>query len=296
MNDLKNKIAVVTGGAGGIGYALAQALVAEGSTVVIVDRRGAEAASAAVKLAKSGARVIGRACDVTDEQDLERLCDDVWAEFGRVDLVFCNAGVMADPAPFLETPMNVMRWMFEVNVFGSFNTLQAFGKRMVAQGGPAHIVITGSENSICLPVPMMLAYNASKHAMLGTADMLRRELPEEIKVSLLCPGMVKTGLSSAAKDREEKYGGPQEDPFGGQIPFGMEPEDIARHTIEQVKNDAFYIVTHYSNRHMVEERYTELLAAFDEQTPEFEGWEAFDTRVAIGGILAEEAAAEGDDS
>ncbi len=293
MRDLKGKVAVVTGGASGIGFAISRALAEEGCNLVIADRRASAAHEAVEKLSGGDVRVLGLECDVTKAEQVEQLREVSWQEFGRVDLVFCNAGVMAAPAPFLETPMKVARWMFEVNVFGTFNTVQAFAKRFVDQGSPAHIVITGSENSICVPVPMMLSYNASKHALLGLAEMLRMEMPDFIKVSILCPGMVKTGLSSSATDRAAEFGGPETDPFGGELPFGMEAEEIGKHTIEQIKRGAFYIVTHHSNRYMVEERYRQLLAAFDEQAPAFQGWEAFDTRRVVAQVMASEQVQSG---
>lgn len=286
MKDLNNKVAVVTGGASGIGFALSQELVNEGCNVVVVDRREAEATEAAKQLNTGEATVLAKVCDVTSEADLEVLCDEVVAELGEADLVFCNAGVMPAPARFLDTPISIARWTHDVNVFGVFNTLQVFGRKMVERGQPAHLIITGSENSICVPTDMMLAYNTSKHALLGAAETLRSELPDYVQISILCPGMVvKTSLSASVTEREEKYGGPGQDPFGGELPTGAQPEAVAKHTIEQVKKDAFYIVTHHSNRYMVEERYTELLAAFDDQTPEFEGWEAYDTRKYIQEIV-----------
>lgn len=278
MQELNNKVAVITGGASGIGFAIASQLATEGCKLVIADRRGEQAKEAAEKLVASGATAIGVECDVTDPAQIESLCDKAWNSFEQVDLLFANAGVMAIPAPFLEAPLNEAKWQFDVNFFGTWNTVQAFSKRFSDQNSESHIVITGSENSICVPVPQMVAYNASKHALLGMAEMLRMELPEQIKISILCPGMVQTSLSSAAVDRDEKDGGPQADPFGGKMPFGMEPAQIAVHCIEQVKKDAFYIVTHYSNKYMVEERYAELIDAFNEQTVEHEGWEQNDTR------------------
>ena len=286
MQDLKNKVAVITGGASGIGFALAAQLGKEGCRVVIADRRADEAEKAAEKLSAEGVQAEGIACDVTAPTQIEALCDQAWQSFGQVDLLFANAGVMGVPGGFLEAPLNEARWMFDVNFFGTWNTVQAFSKRFANQDSESHIVITGSENSICVPVPQLVAYNASKHALLGMAEMLRMELPEQIKISILCPGMVKTALSSSAVDRDEKDGGPQADPFGGKMPFGMEPEQIAEHCIDQVKKDAFYIVTHYSNKYMVEERYQELLGAFNTQTEEHEGWEQNDTRHILAAAQA----------
>lgn len=286
MKDLNNKVAVITGGASGIGLAIAKELSKQGCKLIIADRRSEQAKEAAEQLSNNGANAVGFACDVTDPHQIESLCDQAWQTYGGVDLLFANAGVMNIPGPFLEASLTDAKWIFEVNYFGTWNTVQAFSQRFAEQDSDAHIVVTGSENSICVPVPQMVAYNSSKHALLGMAEMLRQELPEHIKISILCPGMVQTGLSSAAVDRDDKDGGPLADPFGGKLPFGMEPEQIAEHCIEQVKRDSFYIVTHYSNKYMVEERYTELLAAFNEQTEEYEGWQQNDTRQILAAAQA----------
>lgn len=285
MKDLEGKVAVVTGAASGIGLGISRALVEEGCSVVLADIKAEAAQSAAQELAEGGGKVAGVMCDVTNPESVEALADFAWDQFGQVDLVFCNAGVMPAPAPFVEARLEIARWVFEVNYFGVWNTAQAFSRRLLAQGTPAHLTITGSENSICVPAPLVAAYNSSKHALLGLAEVIRGEMPEYIGVSILCPGITKTALSSSIETRPEEFGGAEKDPFGGQMPIGMDPDAIGRHTVEQVKSGSFYIMTHHCNRYMVVERYEEQLEALDSQTSPDDGSDALDTRKLIKAMM-----------
>ncbi len=285
MKDLEGKVAVVTGGASGIGLGIARALVDEGCSVVVADIKAEAAENAANVLVEQGGNVVGVTCDVTSPDSVEKLADLAWNQFGHVELVFCNAGVMPTPAPFVESKQEIARWVFEVNYFGVWNTAQTFSRRLLAQGTPAHLTITGSENSICVPAPLVAAYNSSKHAVLGLAEVIRGEMPEYIGVSILCPGITKTALSSSIETRPEAYGGAEKDPFGGQMPIGMDPDAIGRHTVDQVKAGSFYIMTHHCNRYMVVERYEEQLEALDRQTSPDDGSDALDTRKIMRAMM-----------
>ncbi|MDJ0878843.1 MAG: SDR family NAD(P)-dependent oxidoreductase [Halieaceae bacterium] len=282
MENFKDKVAVITGGASGIGLAIAEALVTEGARVAIADVN-AEAARAAAESLGDSARAYG--CDVTKLSDIEVLADAAWADFGQVDLLFNNAGVMPGVAPLTATSENDLRWVYEVNVFGAWNVCKVFVERLTAQGTPAHIVNTGSENSLCALGPMMAVYNSSKHAVLGFTDILRRELPDFISISLLCPGVVKTNLSSSVEARPDSFGGPQENRLGT-MAIGMEPAELAERCLAGIRRGDFFIVTHYATRYLAEERCSEVMQAFDEQTEEYDGWREWDSRRMIMGALA----------
>ncbi|MEE4193221.1 MAG: SDR family oxidoreductase [Halieaceae bacterium] len=282
MDNFRDKVAVITGGASGIGLAIARALVAEGAKVVVADVN-ADASRAAAEALGDAARACR--CDVTKRDDIVALADAAWAAFGRVDLLFNNAGVMPGIAPLTDASENDLRWVYEVNVFGAWNVCQVFVERLTAQGTPAHIVNTGSENSLCALGPMMAVYNSSKHAVLGFTDILRHELPDFIGISLLCPGVVKTNLSSSVELRPEQFGGPQDNQLGS-MAVGMEPEELAERCLAGVRRGDFFIVTHYATRYMAEERCQEIMQAFDEQTEEYDGWREWDSRSMIMRALA----------
>jgi short-subunit dehydrogenase len=125
--------------------------------------------------------------------------------------------------------------------------------------------------------------------VLGLSDVLRQELPDFIGVSVLCPGAVVTRLTTAARNRPERYGGAVDS--NTTMPFGMDPDEVGRRAVDGIRAGAFYIVTHPPVRELVEERTAEILAAFDTQAPRFDGDEALDTRKAFQ-RLRDQAAAD----
>jgi short-subunit dehydrogenase len=166
--------------------------------------------------------------------------------------------------------------VLEVNVLGVWYGCSAFGRRFVEQGTEAHILTTGSENSLGMAHTGAAFYTASKQAVLGLCDVLRYELPEFIGVSVLCPGMVRTNLSNAGTHRPARFGGPTA--AAPPLEMGMDPDEVGRRAVEGIRRGDFYIVTHPPVRQLVEERAAEALAAFDAQAPRFAGDEAMDTR------------------
>jgi short-subunit dehydrogenase len=127
------------------------------------------------------------------------------------------------------------------------------------------------------------AYTASKHAVLGMSDVLRHELPDFIKVSVLCPGIVPSRLGEAARNRPDRFGGPETGGQASPVPsgLGLSPDEIGRRVLDGMQVGAFYIVTHPPVRELVDERYAEMTAAFDRQAPRFEGDERLDTRAVM---------------
>ena len=283
MKNFKNKVAVITGGANGIGLDIAKQLAAEECHIVVsdIDAASSEAAAEAVKSLGHKADIIAIACDVTDNAKITALADKAWAHFGHVDLLFNNAGVGAGLTPSPDMDEADLRWVFEVNFFGNWNMCMEFLRRFKQQESEAHICNTASENSVGWPMPMMAGYNASKAAVLGYTGMLRMELPAHISVSLLCPGWTQTEIGQSGTKRQEKFGGPK----GGGMPFPTDGphypypvETVGTHTLAQIKKGAFYIFPHYAARHLAEERNDEIMAAFDAQTQETPDWKTHDTR------------------
>ena len=279
MDELQGKVAVLTGAASGIGRGIAEALVGEGCHVVVADIDEVAARELAEQLTTSEVRVLGRGLDVTDREAVEALADHAWAEFGHVELCVNNAGVFPPMSRVISIDERDARWVLEVNLMGAWFGISAFGRRFVEQGTPAHILNTGSENSLGVAHTGAGFYTASKHALLGLSDVLRYELPDFIGVSVLCPGMVKTNLPSSATHRQERFGGAGEP--GPSSGLGLEPDDVGRQAVAGIKRGDFYIVTHPPVRQLVEERANELLAAFDAQAPRYEGDEAIDTRAIV---------------
>jgi NAD(P)-dependent dehydrogenase (short-subunit alcohol dehydrogenase family) len=277
MDDLRDRVAVITGAARGIGAAIGRALSSEGVHLVVADIDQEAAESTAGSIAQTGVRAIGLKCDVSDIESVRAVADAAWDEFGHVDIVVNNAGVFPPSMPAIDIEERNAQWVLETNVLGVWRGCSVFGKRLVVQGTPAHIVNTGSENSVGLPHVGAALYTASKHAVLGFSDVLRHELPDFIGVSVLCPGMVATELSQSGLRRPARFGGPFEPARSGLQP-GMDPDEIGHRTVAGIKRGDFYIFTHPPVVELAKERWEEIAGAFALQAPRFEGDEVLDTR------------------
>ena len=277
MDDLRDKVAVVTGAGSGIGRGIALALAEAGTHVAVADVEGERARAVAREVEARGPRALAHACDVRELAQVEALAEAAWARFGRVELLFNNAGVNGGGALVESTPQD-LAWIFSVNVFGVWHGCRAFVPRMLAQGGAAHVVNTGSEHSLGVPHLFSGFYTASKHAVLALSDVLRRELPAHVGVSVLCPGVVRTDLWNAGRHRPPGLGGPMEgtDFVRRIMAEGLDPEEIGRRAVAGVRRGDFFILTHPHARRYAEERWEELRAAFEAQAPMRPGDERLD--------------------
>jgi len=266
--EIAGSVAVVTGGASGIGRGIARAFAARGADVVVADVDAARATEAATELARGGVRSLGVGCDVTERAAVEALAERAWSAFGRVDILCNNAGV-GILAPIVETPVRDAEWVFAVNVWGVIHGCQVFVPRFIAAGRPAHVLNTGSEHSVGIPFPGMGIYTATKHAVLALSDVLRRELePHRIGVSILCPGVVRTEIWNAGRSRPERFGGRQESPaeFASFLEAGMDPDDVGRIAVAGIAAGDFFIMSHPEVRAVPEARCQDVLAAFDRRS------------------------------
>ena len=273
---------VITGGASGIGLAIARQLADRGCQIVLADIDAAALTICADERYAFHTFV----CDVTQQEALEALADFSWATLGGVDLVFANAGVGLPLRPLLDHTEAHARWVMEVNYFGVWHTLQTFGPRLIEQRSQCHVVVTGSENSIAVPAPLLGAYNASKHAVLGLTETLDRETPDFLGVSLLCPALVATNIAASVARIPDEFGGPETFSGGGPA-LGFSPEQVAEHAISGVEAGDFYIFTHHCNRDMISERLYAQLDAIDRQTHPDDGSDACNTRSLLGRLFAQ---------
>ena len=204
MEDLSGKTAFVTGGASGIGFAMAQAFLNEGMNVVIADVDADALASAEAALVGSNAEVMAVQLDVTDRAQYAAVADAVEAKLGAVHVVCNNAGVYRGGS-MDQVTYEDWDWVMGVNVGGVVNGLQTFVKRMQAHGQGGHIVNTASMAGITTASGLGV-YNTSKFAVVGMSEALRGDLePHGIGVSVLCPGMVRTRILESERTRPEAF-------------------------------------------------------------------------------------------
>ena len=277
------KRAVVTGGAGGIGEAIARKLTERNCSVVIADFN-TQAGEALSNELGDRAEYIG--FNASDVASVERMAQHAWQN-GPVDLVFANAGVSAG-APLLEATEAQFDWQFGVNVKGVWATAKAFANRMIAKDHEGHLVLTGSEHSLGMQHTQMGFYTGTKHAVLGIADVLRNELPEGVKVSVFCPGIVATELHDT-----DRYGVLPKSPddaraLGAMVMSkGMSAEHVAEKAIAGVEAEEFLIVTHPTALAAAENRYRDIKNAFETQAPMSEDAKKFEVNTILAETLAE---------
>jgi len=250
--ELQGKTAIITGAASGFGREFAVLCAAEGMNLVLADLDVAGLTATSELVAGTGAGILLVPTNVAKPEQVEALAEQTWERFGGGHLLFNNAGVAA-AGPVWSATLEDWKWVLDVNLMGVVHGIRSFVPRMIAQGGPAHIVNTASVAGLISP-PGMSVYCVSKHAVVTLSECLYHDLRlagTQIGVSVLCPGFVKTGIADSHRNRpaELRATNPHAPVYGEKIRQIMEAcsitaRDIAEQTIAAVVDDQFYIVTH----------------------------------------------------
>jgi NAD(P)-dependent dehydrogenase (short-subunit alcohol dehydrogenase family) len=255
MLEFNGRVAVITGAASGFGRAFAEKGAALGMKLVLADVDAKALAQTVDALSATGADAIGVPTDVSDASQVEALALAALDAFGKVHLLFNNAGVGA--GGFLwESSANDWAWVFNVNVMGVAHGVRVFTPIMLRQNEPAHIVNTASVAGLLSP-PSMGIYNASKHAVVSLTETLYHDLKNAgapVGCSLLCPAFVPTGIADAERVRPDALRNDAA-PTRSQLTAGkqlhravqsgkLSAADVARMTFEAIESGHFYIITH----------------------------------------------------
>lgn len=251
MDDLTGKVAVVTGGASGIGFGMAEAFAAEGMKIVLADIEAAALADAAGKLRASGAEVLDVVADVSVEDEMIDLATNTYTHFGTAHIVCNNAGVGGGAGLLWEIPQAGWDWAFGVNFWGVLNGIRAFVPRLVEQQ-EGHVINTASIAGL-KALPFMAPYTATKHAVVGLSEALATELMmtgSPVKVSVLCPGFIRTRLHESHRNYPAALGempDPEESPMGAivrdLVEGGIEPSVLAPRVVAAVRAEHFFILS-----------------------------------------------------
>jgi NAD(P)-dependent dehydrogenase (short-subunit alcohol dehydrogenase family) len=264
MEQLAGRVAVITGGASGIGLATARLLRQEGMRLVLVDieRR-------AVERAAGDLEATAKVCDVSDHDAVDALAAEVADELGSIDLVFNNAGV-AVGGPIVDMTHADWQWVLNVDLWGPIHGVEAFVPRMVAQGTGGHVLFTASFAGL-VPNVGLGPYCVAKYGVVALAEVLQRELrPHDIGVSVLCPMRVATNIGTSERNRPADFGGPGASP---QVPEQSDAntdlagrvlpvEVVAEHVVHAVKRNELYILPHEESRVYVQRRFERIERAF----------------------------------
>ena len=262
IEELAGRVAVVTGGAGGIGRAMGERFAREGMRVVLADVEPDALDEAVDSLRSDGLEVTGVGCDVTDFASVERLRDATLEQYGAVHLVCNNAGIGAGAEGALwEHELNDWRWAFNVNVYGIIHGINAFVPTMVASGAEGHVVNTSSGNGGVSPLRGTPQYAVTKAAVVTLTECLYAQLQDAgsaVGASVLFPGpnMLRTGIFSSwrvrpadlAKERPRRTPYPTIEDIEAQMSAAgievnyTEPSEVADQVVRGVRAGDFWIM------------------------------------------------------
>ena len=248
---LSGRTALVTGGAGGIGLAIARSLVSEGVQVVLADRDESELAFAETELGSAAKTV---PLDVTDRGAWVALRE----QLGTVDILVNNAGIGPDGHALADVEPTSFDRLVEIKVTGTFNGIHTFAADM-RQRREGYIVNTASMAGLTAAAGLG-PYTTAKFAVVGMSEVLRAEMePFGVGVSVLCPGLVKTRLRETT--RAAGYG-TVDRPDAAANP-GIDPGTVGGIVVDGIRQGRFYLVTHGEYQDAVAARMRQVVAAFD---------------------------------
>jgi NAD(P)-dependent dehydrogenase (short-subunit alcohol dehydrogenase family) len=264
MDDLRGKVAVITGGASGIGRALAERFAAEGMKIVIADIDEVAMRAVEVQLAEGGTEVLTQVCDTSLAAEVQALADAAVSRFGGAHVLCNNAGVIGKGDAW-RSPIAVWDWVIGINLYGVIHGVRAFLPIMEDQG-EGHIVNTASMAGL-VALPGAAPYNVTKTGVVALSEGLYLELKatgSPVRVSALCPGFVKTNLAKGQK-WTERLGS---EPGAAQTPMaqmmdavlaqgveeGIEATDVADQVVDAIRTERFWILTHPEMRQAPVER------------------------------------------
>lgn len=255
------QVAVITGAASGIGRGTAERFASEGMTVVLADIEVAPLAKLEEDLRAKGATVLAVRTDVSNADDVENLAVQTLNTFGSVHILCNNAGVVCS-RPIWEHTTADWEWVLGVNLWGVIHGIRAFVPRMLKQETECHIVNTASILGL-VRGPGEGIYKVSKHGVVVLSETLADELAQigsQIKVHVLCPGWVRTGILDSARNRPDAYSQNHRQTIADsrnvrtEMEAGMSPAEVADHVYNAIQNNTFYIYTHPEHKAWVHAR------------------------------------------
>jgi NAD(P)-dependent dehydrogenase (short-subunit alcohol dehydrogenase family) len=276
MEELRGKVAVVTGAASGIGRAMAERFASEGMKVVLADIEQAALSRAESEMKAGGATVISVVTDVSRAADVHALASKTIDAFGAVHVLCNNAGVSPVMAAIWELTEADWRWVLGVNLWGVIHGIRSFVPIMLKQGAEGHVVNTASAAGLVAGGPWWSTYGVSKHGVVNLSESLYRELAaagSKIHVSVLCPAWVKTHLMDSERNRP---GALRNDPGqqpGASAPMasmmeqavrqfvagGTDPSGIADLVVDAIRHEKFFIIPHPEWKEQIRTRMEDIL-------------------------------------
>jgi len=253
MQDVTGKVAVVTGGASGIGRGMCRAFAGAGMKVVVADLDPDRIAATVEELQGNGAEAVGAGCDVSKLEEVEALAKTALDSFGAVHVLCNNAGI-GIPTPTLNMKLEDWRWIIDVDLWGPIYGVNVF-LPIIEEQGEGHINATSSMAGL-IASGVMGAYNVAKHGVVALMATLERDLrgrKSPVHASVLCPGPINTDISrhsvqyrpSRAKPaRDGESSGRVARSIQDSLSQGMDPNEVGQLVLDAVQTDRFWVLTH----------------------------------------------------
>jgi NAD(P)-dependent dehydrogenase (short-subunit alcohol dehydrogenase family) len=274
MIDFRNKVAVITGAASGIGSGIAKHCVKLGIKTVLSDIEEELLIKVTDDLKNAGGDVIAVVCDVSSLEDVRNLADQALNAFGKINLLFNNAGVIPG-TNILKNTIKDFEWVIGVNLWGVIYGVNTFLPIMIEQSEESHIVNTSSGSAF---FPGQGAYDITKYGVTALSELMRIELKKidsHVSVSLLVPGIVDTEIVDSNRNRPKHLKNPSKgsrnwnelnkrlEEIRNRYRGSMSPDLVADMTFDAIRNDIFYIFTEMGTKQGIDNRYKWMLSGFD---------------------------------
>ncbi|MBV9771541.1 MAG: SDR family NAD(P)-dependent oxidoreductase [Bryobacterales bacterium] len=278
MKEFRDKVAVITGAASGIGRSIAERCLTEGMKVVLADVEEANLTQAETELKAAGGTVLAVRTDVSKRSDVELLARQALDAFGQVHLLFNNAGVAAGGAPW-EATWNDWEWVIGVNLWGVIHGVKVFTPLMLEQNTECHIVNTSSTAGLIVGGGTT-PYSVTKHAVVALSESMYLALRQRnslVNVSVLCPGLVRTNIVNAERNRPAEL---RNEPIAmspamqaglaalkAVVAASMSPLQVAEVVFDAIEKEQFYILPHPEWTEAIRLRTDKLLGMENPQSP-----------------------------
>ena len=270
MKEFKDKVAVITGAANGIGFGIAERCAQLGMKVVLAGINSDNLSQAEEKLKSTGAKLLSVRTDVSKREDVEALAQKTLDAFGAVDLLVNNAGVSAGTSVW-ESTWEDWEWVMDVNLWGVIYGVKVFTPIMLAQNTETHIVNVASVAGL-LPTFPSAPYQVTKHAVVALTENLYYSLARQkakVKVSLLCPSWVKTAIMNSERNRpaESQSGNPQLSrtdeaslrQMQASVESGISIQELADHVFRAIEEEQLYVLTHPEVTPYIQKRFDKII-------------------------------------
>lgn len=253
MKDFEGRVAVITGGASGIGLGMARSFATRGMKLVLADLDDAALKSALKEFGDAGVEVVGRRCDVSKLDEVEALGELATTTFGSVNVLCNNAGV-GIPTSARKMKLADWKWIIDVDLWGPIYGINVF-LPLIEEAGEGHVNSTSSMAGL-ISSQMMGAYNVAKHGVVALMAATERELRAKkspITTSVLCPGPINTNISKNSVEFRPGEVKPKADgarsskmadSIQASLEAGMQPDEVGELVVDAIENDKFWILTH----------------------------------------------------